>query len=442
MERFSHLVDPRFLAPLAAFAKSPRTPFDLNEGFLRDVPNRRLSERSLRMLLKLASDVGILSFANGVWRPPQSLGSDQNIELLIREWLTKDPSIDARFIERCSAFAGDGAILPSGQYMAMAAMAGSSLLTPPELGRLISGTCDLRYLTGRLSRHSDADCLMLYRSHTAIPVTDDPEILPRVSSQAFPKLPSDTATLSEAAGAVREAWWNQVEAFLGGSSASDLSMFIAYSKDLLDCFLWGTPSPLRSTITPDQVKDASEMLRLFGVHTADLMTVWKGLPSLYRNITRLSYGARYLSNNLSNPLPPAPDAEAFLRVCALPPKAQLAISTRRTGHSLFAMARPLKILHKAIQAWPGRTALLAEAASCKAALSEDADSDKLAEQPQARSSACRWPGLSTWWMHYLKRFPRCARQSSQTKISGACLRWHPTGNSSPPLRAALAPRFA
>jgi len=113
------------------------------------------------------------------------------------------------------------------------------------------------------------------------------------------------------------------------------------------------------------------------------MTVWKGLPSLYRSITRLSYGARYLSNNLSNPSPPAPAAEAFLRVCNLPQKTLAAISTSRTGHSLFSIVRPLKILHRAIRTWPGRSAALTEAAACTAALSEDADSDKLSRRATA-----------------------------------------------------------
>lgn len=379
MERLSYLIDPRFMASLASFAKSPQAPLNLNEGFLRDVPNRRLSERSLRLLLKAGTDAGIISFANGVWRAPH----DQSIESLLREWLKRSPAVDERFLARCAAFSGDGAILPSGLYEPLAAFAARPTISPSELSRFISGPCDLRHLTGRLSKHSDADYLMIYRSHIAIPITENPEISPRIPAQVFPGLPCDAAALYKASRFAREAWWGQVDTFLGSCSREDLSTFIVYSKDLLDSLIWGRPNALRSSISPEQASDASEMLRLFGVHTADLMTVWRSLPTLYRSITRLSYGARYLSNNLSNPTPPPPDVEAFLRVCALPQKVQAAISTRRSGHSLFSIIRPLKILHKAIRTWPGRTTAITEASACTAALGEDADTDKLSRRATA-----------------------------------------------------------
>ena len=62
-----HLIDPRFLRPLAnSLSSGPHTELDLRSKFLRGVPNRNLSQRSLRTLLDLARQGGLIYFEQGV----------------------------------------------------------------------------------------------------------------------------------------------------------------------------------------------------------------------------------------------------------------------------------------------------------------------------------------------------------------------------------------
>ena len=372
MDRVSHLIDPRFLAPLAeALGTGPMSEYEFHAKFLRDVPIQGVSQRILRLLLEHARRGGLVSFERGQW----SMGAERDIEVAVNRcldsWCAPDFTQDELFRNRCAVCLDRGFLSNYSAYTPLTELSGRSALTDVEWSRLISGPSDLRLLTGGNSKHADADCLMLYRSANTAPFTDDPDVLPRIPRSMLAGLPTSPESLLSSVRNAREAWHQQVNLYLAGVAVEDFAGFAGYAKEMLDLLLWGALRPLCSHVSADRLSQVSEMLQRFGLRAADLSTVWKGLPSTYRIVTRLSWGVRYLSNNLSHPEPPTPDPGAFLRVCDLPPAKQSAISTSRSGHSLLTIVRPLRVLHRTLDGWSGRAEVASDAQACARAISSD-----------------------------------------------------------------------
>ena len=378
MDRLSHLIDPRFLAPLArALSTGPQSEYEFHAKFLRDVPIQGVSQRLLRMLLEHARRGGLVSYERGQW----SMGTDRDIGAAVNRcldsWCAPDFTGDELFRNRCAVCLDRGSLSNYSAYTSLAELSGRSTLTDVEWSRLISGTSDLRLLTGHNSRHADADCLMLYQSADAAPITDDSDVLPRVPRSMLVALPTTPEALLSSVRNARAAWRNQVTTFLADIAIDDFAGFAVYAKEMLDLLLWGAARPLCSHVSADRLSQVSEMLQRFGLRAEDLSTVWRGFPSAYRVVTRLSWGLRYLSNNLSHPEPPAPDLGAFLRVCGLPPAMQSAISTSRSGKSLLTIVRPLRVLHRALNGWSGRSEAASDVQDCADAVATDMHEDKL-----------------------------------------------------------------
>ena len=378
MDRLSNLIDPRFLAPLAkALGTGPQSEYEFHSKFLRDVPIKRVSQRLLRLLLECTRRGGMVSFERGQW----SMGAERDIGAAVNRcldsWCAPDFTQDELFRHRCAVCLDRGSLSNYSAYSTLTELSGRSALTDVEWARLISGLFDLRLLTGECSRHADAECLMLYQSADSVPVTDDSDVLPRIPRSMLTCLPSSPEALLSGVQSARVAWRQQVGMFLADVAIDDFAGFAVYAKDMLDLLLWGVSRPLCSHVSEDKLSQVSEMLQRFGLRAEDLTTVWRCFPSTYRVVTRLSWGVRYLSNNLSHPEPPAPDPGAFSRVCGLPPAKQSAISTSRSGHSLLTIIRPLRVLHRALSGWSGRSAVASDAQACVAAVAVDMGEDKL-----------------------------------------------------------------
>ncbi len=374
----SHLIDPRFLYPLAdSLSSGPHTELDLRSKFLREVPNRNLSQRSLRALLDLARQGGLVVFEQGTWRTVPRQDIDRAVVACLDAWRTPDFTEDALFRNRCAVGLDRGLLSSAAEYTPLDELACRSVLTPVEWARLISGPCDLRQLTGCCSKHAEADFLMLYRSAETAPFTDDSDVSPRVQRALLSHLPTRPDHLLSSIHQARAFWREQVMTFLEPVTVEDFAGFIIYSKDLLDLLFWGNSTPLRSLVAPEHVALVSQMLQRFGLRAEDLSTVWRALPSTYRVISRLSWGIRYLNNNLSHPQPPEPDPEAFLKVCGMPFPKQSVISTSRSGHSLLTLIRPLRVLHRALQSWRGCAEIAVAAQECATAIAQDMQEDKL-----------------------------------------------------------------
>jgi hypothetical protein len=385
MEHLSCLIDPRFVRPLAiALGSGPHTELDLRDKFTRGVPNRKMSQRSLSALLELAGRGGLIACDRGAWRIVGGRDVERAVRDCLESWSAPGFTGDSIFRNRCAASLDRGMLSAQAGYTPMIDLASRPSLTAAEWARIISGPVDLRQLTGRASRHADADFLMLYRSCETVPITDDRDVAPRVARSALPDLPSDPEDLLSGIRAARDGWWRQVGAPPAGVSMGDLSGFIVYAKEMLDLLFWGAPSPLRSLASAEHLELVSQRVQRFGIRAEDLSTVWRWLPSVYRAISRLSWGVRYLSNNLSHPEPPEPSAGAFSRVCRLPQEAQSAVSASRSGHSLNSITRPLALLHRALEGWGGRAGAAATARECAAAVGADMDEDGLLRRELAQ----------------------------------------------------------
>ena len=378
MGSLSHLIDPRFLHPLAsALSSGPHTELELRAKFIRAVPNRNLSLRSLHIFLDLAKQGGLITFEQGAWRTLVRQNIKGAVTSCMAKWCDPQLTDDALFRQRCAVSLDRGMLSPAAEYTPLEDLARRSSLTDTEWARVISGPSDLCQLTGWTSKHTEADFLILYRSARTAPITDDFDVVPRVPRSLLPALPATSADFLSSIRAARSAWWEQVDLFLAGVTIQDLSGFAAYAKELLDLLLWGAPAPLRSLILPEHVELVSQMLLRFGLRAEDLSTVWRALPSTYRQISRLSWGVRYLNNNLSHPQSPEPDASAFLKVCSMPLPKQSAISMSRSGHSLLTLVRPLRVLHRALEGWRGRAAIATAALDCANAIASDMHEDSL-----------------------------------------------------------------
>lgn len=384
MECLSHLIDPRFLYPLArTFSAGPQTEFDLRAKFMRDVPNRNLSHRVLRMLLDLAQRGGLIACEQGTWRAVSRHGLEQAVLDCWESWCAPDFSPDVLFRNRCAVCLDRGLLSAFSEFTSLSELACRPALTPAEWGRLISGSRELCQLTGWGSRHADADFLKLYRSARTAPITDDADVVPRIPRSLLPDLPTSSAGLLSSIRQARSAWWDQLNSFLGDVALADLSGFIVYAKELLDLLLWGTSFPLRSSVSPEHLDQISERFRHFGLRAEDLITVWRALPSVYRIISRLSWGVRYIANNLSHPEPAQPDAQAFLKVCALPLARQSSISASRSRTSLITLTRPLRVLHRALEGSHVRFKIGVAVHECAVAIAADMNEDKLLRRESA-----------------------------------------------------------
>lgn len=374
-----HLIDPRFLRPLAnSLSSGPHTELDLRSKFLRGVPNRNLSQRSLRTLLDLARQGGLIYFEQGVWRTVARQGIiDQAIIACLDVWQSPGFTEDILFRNRCAVCLDRGLLSATAEYTPLTELSCRSALSPVEWVRLISGPCDLRQLTGCCSKHAEADFLMLYRSSETVPITDDSDVSPRIQKALLTALPSRPAHLLSSIHQARDFWREQVAFFLGAVTLEDFAGFIIYSKDLLDLLLWGTSTPLQSLVAREHMSPVAQMLQRFGLRAECLSTVWRDLPSTYRIISRLSWGVRYLNNNLAHPSPSEADRLAFLKVCCMPLAKQSAISTSRSGRSLLTLIRPLRVLHRALESWRGRAELALTAEECSTAIAADMHDDKL-----------------------------------------------------------------
>lgn len=377
MDCLSHRIDPRFLHPLAGALKNgPLTDLEIRALFLRDVPNRNLSLRTLQTLLDLAGRGDLLQCVHGQWRL-SALGAEHAMQACLETWVAPGFVTDPLFQHRCAVCLDRGLLSAHAEYASIDELVTRAVLSPPEWSRMLSGSCDLRQLTGRASKHSDADYLMLYRSADTAPITDDADVVPRIPRSMLPALPASSSEFLCGIRHVRQAWNAQLATFLAGTSPEDFSSFIVYAKDLLDLFFWGQRLPLRSTVAPENLPKLSERVQRYGLRAEDFSVAWRSLPGIYRIISRLSWGVRFLSNYLSHPQPPQPDAGAFLRICNLPGDVQAAISTGRSGHGLLTLTRTLRVLYRALREWRGHVAIAKAAEECAAAIAGDQLADKL-----------------------------------------------------------------
>jgi len=377
MDYLSRRIDPRFARPLAELLRlGPLDELEIRARFLRDVPNRSLSLRSLQALLELSAQGGLLVSDNGLWRLGQ-LALDSLLRRCFAFWSDPANMPDNLFRNRSAVCLDRGLLSAHAEYRPMAEIAASASLSPVEWAGLVSGPIDVRLLSGRESKHVEADCLMLYRNADASPICDADDVVPRIERRLLPPLPAAPEVLQGGLVPIRESWNAQLNAFLGDACAADFSRFIVYAKDLLDLFFWGRPMPLRSTIAAEDLPRLSERVQRYGLKAEDFSIAWRSIPALYRAVSRLSWGERYLSNNLSHPQPPPADAQSFLRICGLPSEKQSAISAARSGQSLLTLTRSLRVFHRALAEWRGREPMIASSAACAAAVVADHLDDKL-----------------------------------------------------------------
>lgn len=377
MGSLSHRIDPRFLQVLAtAFANGPLTEFEVRNIFMQNVPNRNLSLRALDTFLDLAMKGGLLLHEHGIWRLTDT-PSSENIRKCLHNWASPHFSDDEIFRNRCSTCLDEGYLSPKGDYTRLSIMANRKTLTQVEWSRLVSGPCDIRQLTGKESKHVKADFLVIYRNEYAPPISDDPNLIPRIESRLLPDLPTSPFLFLKGIHRLRRSWQLQIRSILGGIALEDFSAFITYAKDMLDLLFWGRCVPLRSTISVEDLSRVSDRFQRYALRSKELTAVWRSLPGIYRTVSRLSWGIRYLSNNLAHPKPPKPELEAFLRICNMPKKIQSSISSERAGQRLLTIARSLRIIQRALADWRGKSTLVRNWQDCTTAVSIDRLDDKL-----------------------------------------------------------------
>ncbi|MDB4777626.1 hypothetical protein OAH08_04640 [Verrucomicrobia bacterium] len=373
----NHQFKPRFLQVLVgAFANGPLTPLELNNIFLRDVPNKQISIRTLKTFLGIAMRGGLVDFDHNVYYLKEGAPVDL-VRKCLHELSLPNFCDDKMFRYRCSNYLDYGYLSPQGEYTSFSILAKSMDFSSVEWFRLVSGSDDIRYLTGKESKHVESESLMFYGKGCVTPVSDDPDIIPRIEKRLLPKLPTSQATFLTGLQGLRRSWKVQVNSFLGRITVEELSSFIAYAKDMLDLIIWGEVTPLRSTVSSEHLSVVCDRFRKYGIRAKNLSSALRNLQSTYLLISRLSLGTRFLSNNLAHPKPPTPDDSSFSRVCNMPNKLQSSISLSRSGKKLTTLTRPLQLIHRALVDWSSKVELEQNFKNCSAAVYNDHLDDRL-----------------------------------------------------------------
>jgi hypothetical protein len=216
----------------------------------------------------------------------------------------------------------------------------------------IKATGDLRLLTGKSSLHTEADFLAWTKGEDRLPITDDINLTPRIPyelilehSEAFRRGHNGMKL-----GLLRaqEQWTYSIQASVSACSIPDLEILIYTCKILLDYFLFGKPVCSTDHVNMDRlnlVKKRWESVKHFQISER----IWKLLPNLNRDITRLYWGVSYhrnslrkAQNNIHHYDETVFGVQDMNRIKTLP------IRCFRSGRSLHAIISTLQLFHKSV----------------------------------------------------------------------------------------------
>ena len=164
---------------------------------------------------------------------------------------------------------------------------------------------DPRHLTGYDSLHTESDFLSWTNGEDFLPITNDKELKPRIPFELIQQRWQDNKdrkdALFTALNAGSKNWHQNIDQQLSNYAFSDLISLIYTCKMILDYFLFGKQIIDNDFI--DKEKIYSIKKRWDSVKNFKLPNhLWKILPNLYKDITRLYWGITQYRNSLQRPI--------------------------------------------------------------------------------------------------------------------------------------------
>jgi len=173
---------------------------------------------------------------------------------------------------------------------------------------------DPRLLTGCDSLHSECDFLAWTKGEDLLPITSDKKIIPRIPREEilseWDRQVSQLDAWHTALLSGRNKWTASINGLMSSKCEIDLETFIFTIKNMLDVFLFNQLTPNDDYIGKDKIhsiKTRWEKTKHFVISKQ----FWISLPSLYKDVTRLYWGAFYYRNSLKRPIKGTIDTTIF-----------------------------------------------------------------------------------------------------------------------------------
>lgn len=193
-----------------------------------------------------------------------------------------------------------GFLIDSKQFIPVGAITSNMIHDTLFIDKCCKSLGDPRYLTGRDSLHTQADFLAWTSGETSLTVSSDIELSPRIPAEHIDHVFQTTNSSRRCHKSIKEGvtiWDGWILKHLKVYPFSNLTTLILTAKILLDFFLFGDEQFEPTDDIREVVLSARKKWENIP-HFQIIGTIWKVLPKLYQDITRLTYGVTYYRNSL------------------------------------------------------------------------------------------------------------------------------------------------
>jgi len=203
-------------------------------------------------------------------------------------------------------FLGLGVLLKNNHFVPETAIKDNHTETHKFVEICIKSYGDPRKLTGNFSYHTEADFLAWTKGEDYLPLSDDPNLFPRIPYELiideWNKNKYNPGAWRMALVEGTNEWYDSISKILSAYPFADLKKFIYTCKYLLDYFLFGKPkldSEYLDAPTLSLTKKTWSLVKHFKISEH----IWKLLPNFYKDITKLYWGVSFYRNSLQRPYP-------------------------------------------------------------------------------------------------------------------------------------------
>ncbi len=176
------------------------------------------------------------------------------------------------------------------------------ILNSVLIEKCLKANGDPRILSGYHSLHAEADFLSWSKGGDLLPLSDDKELTPRIPHDLIKEKWNESSSgtslnFNNIIVQASESWRQMIYAKLSEHSLSDLNSIIGTCKLFMDHFLFGELDVDNDFLDKDRVnliKNRWESVSHFKLSGH----VWKSIPKLYKDLTRLYWGINFYRNSL------------------------------------------------------------------------------------------------------------------------------------------------
>lgn len=170
--------------------------------------------------------------------------------------------------------------------------------------KCLKATGDPRYLTGNDSLHTGNDFLAWTKGENCLPVSDNATLIPRISYATiiyeWEKNKQELGSWRLALLKSVDEWHQSIHELLSDYPVSNLDSVVHSCKQFLDYFLFGKSVFDNDFLDQEKIHKIKKKwvsVKFFVMSEQ----IWKFLPNLYRDITRLYWGVSHYRNSLRKP---------------------------------------------------------------------------------------------------------------------------------------------